>query len=83
MNILRAYGVPEKMVQMMETRYLRQSRQCLSPGLEAVLQITWAWTASMEQDLKVRGALDWNALHGMRRVWKSDMGEDLKRQLFI
>ena len=42
-----------------------------------------AWTASTEQDLKVRRALAWKALHGMRRVWSSDMGEDLKRRLFV
>ena len=31
----------------------------------------------------VRRALAWNALHGMRRVWETDMGEDLKSWLFV
>ena len=42
-----------------------------------------SWIASTEQDIRIRRALAWRALHSMRRVWKSNLRDDLKRRLFI
>ena len=42
-----------------------------------------SWIASTEQDMKIRRALTWNALHRMGKVWKSGLGDDLKRRLFV
>lgn len=38
---------------------------------------------SSENDIRVRKALAWKALHSMRRLWRSDLGDDLKRRLFV
>ena len=42
-----------------------------------------SWISSTEHDIKIRRVLAWKALHRMRRVWKSKLKEDIKRQLFI
>ena len=42
-----------------------------------------SWVSSTEQDIKVRRALAWNALHKMSKVWKSTLRDDLKRRLFV
>ena len=42
-----------------------------------------SWIASTKQDIKIRRALAWNALHGMRKIWKSGLRDDLKRRLFV
>ena len=42
-----------------------------------------SWMSSTEQDIKVRRALAWNALHKMSKVWKSTLRDDLKRRLFV
>ena len=59
---------------------------CLLQVLEVVEDFNYicVGTASKEQDLKVcRRALVWSALYGMKREWKSEMGVDLKRRLFV
>ena len=42
-----------------------------------------AWIASTDQDIRIRRALAWNALHNMRKVWKSQLKDDIKRRLFV
>ena len=41
------------------------------------------WIATTEHDLKIRRAQAWSALHGMTKVWKWQLGNDLKRRLFV
>ena len=55
------------------------------PVLEVVDDFKYlgAYIASTEHALKVRRALAWSSLHSMKRVWKSDLGDDLKRRLFV
>ena len=42
-----------------------------------------AWIASTQQDIKVRRAKAWSALHRMDKVWRSPMTPDTKRRLFV
>ena len=42
-----------------------------------------SWIASTDQDVRIRRALAWNALHSMRNVWKSQIKDDIKRRLFV
>ena len=42
-----------------------------------------SWIASTEHDIKIRRALAWNALHGMRKVRKSELKDEIKRRLFV
>ena len=42
-----------------------------------------AYIASTENDIKVRRALAWSALHDMKKVWKSNLPDDFKRRLFV
>ena len=42
-----------------------------------------AWIASTQQDLSVRRAKAWKALHNMDKVWRSSMAPDIKRRLFV
>ena len=42
-----------------------------------------AWIASTQRDIKVRRARAWQALHGMSKIWKSSMSDQLKRRLFV
>ena len=42
-----------------------------------------SWIASTDQDIRIRRALAWNALHNMRNVWKSQLKDDIKRRLFV
>ena len=37
-----------------------------------------SWMESTEKDLAIRKALSWQALNGMSRIWKSNMGNELK-----
>ena len=41
------------------------------------------WIASTEHDIKIRRALAWNALDGMRKLWKSELKDERKRRLFV
>ena len=41
------------------------------------------WMESSEKDISVRRALDWKALHGNKRVWKSNLSDNIKRRLFV
>jgi hypothetical protein len=36
-----------------------------------------------KDDIKVRKALAWQALHSMKRIWKSSLNQEIKRRLFI
>ncbi|XP_071480459.1 uncharacterized protein [Diadema antillarum] len=42
-----------------------------------------SWIASTEQDIRIRRGHAWNALHSMRKVWKSQLSDDIKRRLFV
>ena len=42
-----------------------------------------AWIASTQNDIRIRRARAWSALHSMKRVWKSGMNDNLKRRLFV
>jgi len=42
-----------------------------------------AWIASTQNDIRIRRARAWSALHSMNRVWKSGMNDNLKRRLFV
>ena len=42
-----------------------------------------ACMASTQQDIKVRRAKAWRALHNMSKVWRSRMTPDTKRRLFV
>ena len=42
-----------------------------------------SWISSTEQDMKIRRALAWKALHKMNKVWKSMLRDDMKRRLFV
>ena len=42
-----------------------------------------AWIASTQNDIRIRRAHAWSALHSMNRVWKSGMNDNLKRRLFV
>jgi len=42
-----------------------------------------AWIASTQNDIRIRRAHAWSALHSMSRVWKSGMNDNLKRRLFV
>ena len=42
-----------------------------------------AWIASTQNDIRIRRARAWSALHSMNRVWKSGMNNNLKRRLFV
>ena len=42
-----------------------------------------ACMASTQQDIKVRRAKAWRALHNMSKVWRSSMTPDTKRRLFV
>ena len=42
-----------------------------------------AWIASTQNDIRIRRARAWSALHSMNRVWKSSMNDNLKRRLFV
>ena len=42
-----------------------------------------AWIASTQNDIRIRRARAWSALHSMNRVWKSGMNSNLKRRLFV
>ena len=41
-----------------------------------------AWVDSTGKDIKIRKALAWRALNGMRTIWRSSMSRDLKCSLF-
>ena len=41
-----------------------------------------SYIGSTEKDIQVRKALAWRALHSLKKVWKSSMNADLKRNLF-
>ena len=53
--------------------------------LEVVTDFNYlgGWIASTQHDIQVRRAKAWRALHSMRRVWRSTMGPELKRRLFV
>ncbi|XP_038062338.1 uncharacterized protein LOC119732803 [Patiria miniata] len=40
-------------------------------------------TVATEKELKVRRSLAWSAAHSMRKVWKAQLNDDLKRRLFV
>ena len=42
-----------------------------------------SWVNSSERDIKTRRALAWKALNSMKRVWKSNVSNELKTRLFI
>ena len=42
-----------------------------------------SWVNSSERDIKTRKALAWKALNSMKRVWKSNVSNELKTRLFI
>ena len=42
-----------------------------------------SWVSSTQQDIKVRRALAWKALHSMRNVWRSNLRDSMKRRLFV
>ena len=42
-----------------------------------------SWVNSSERDIKTRKALAWKALNNMKRVWKSNVSNELKTRLFI
>ena len=42
-----------------------------------------SWIASTEHDINIRRGLAWNVLHGMRKVWKSELKDKIKRRLFL
>ena len=46
-------------------------------------QYLGGWMESSEKDISVRRALAWKALHGMKRVWKANLSDNIKRRLFV
>ncbi|WP_143215098.1 reverse transcriptase domain-containing protein, partial [Acinetobacter baumannii] len=42
-----------------------------------------AYIGSTEKELKLRRALAWSALHSMKKVWRSNLSDNLKRRLFV
>ena len=42
-----------------------------------------SYVASTDKELKVRSVLVWSALYAMKKVWTSDLRDDLKRRLFV
>ena len=42
-----------------------------------------SYIGSTENDIKVRNALAWQALHSLRKVWKSPISKELKKSLFL
>ena len=42
-----------------------------------------SWVNSSERDIKTRKAIAWKALNSMKRVWKSNVSNELKTRLFI
>ena len=42
-----------------------------------------AFIGSTESEIRVRRTLAWKALHGMRRVWRAGLSDDIKRRLFV
>ena len=42
-----------------------------------------AWVASTERDISIRKAKAWKALHRMKKIWKSNLANQLKRRLFV
>ena len=41
-----------------------------------------SWACSKSGDIKVRKALSWQSLHKMRNIWKSNLANRLKLQVF-
>ena len=42
-----------------------------------------AWMLSSGKDFLVRKALAWSACHKLRKVWKSNLSEEIKKRLFL
>ena len=42
-----------------------------------------SWVDSTERDIRVRKALAWVALHGMKKIWTSNMTAGLKKRFFL
>ena len=42
-----------------------------------------SYIGSTENDIRVRKALSWQALHSLKKVWKSSMNKELKKSLFL
>ena len=46
-------------------------------------QYLGGWMKSSEKDISVRRALAWKSLHGMQRVWRSNLRDNIKQRLFV
>ena len=64
-------------------RYLRDFKWRVGTRGCQWLQYLGSYVSSTERDLKVRKALARSALHSAKRVWRSDLDDNLKRQLFV
>ena len=42
-----------------------------------------SWVASTERDMKIRRAQAWQALHKLKKIWRSSLSDQLKRRLFV
>ena len=42
-----------------------------------------SWVASTERDMKIRRAQAWQALHKLKKIWRSGLSDQLKRRLFV
>ena len=42
-----------------------------------------SWVASTERDMKIRQAQAWQALHKLKKIWRSSLSDQLKRRLFV
>ena len=65
------------------------SRPCIKTIEGSILEVTddfqylGGWMESSEKDISVRRALAWKALHGMKKVWKTNLSDNIKRRLFV
>ena len=42
-----------------------------------------AWVASAKRDIGIRRAKAWKALHNLKKVWKSNLANQMKLQFFV
>ena len=42
-----------------------------------------AWVASAKRDIGIRRAKAWKALHNLKKVWKSNLANQMKHQFFV
>ena len=55
----------------------------LSLALTEDFKYLGSYIGTTKRDIKVRKSLAWQALHSLKKVWKSSVTRDLKQSLFL